>query len=328
MEQTGCVDERTRADVRDALTSGRQAVDAHVASRARQGHDAKEESLTEILLVTAGDTLRYVEFSRHDEAKVGADWLWWFVDETGECFGLLVQAKRMRIERGRYKISFGYQSGGQSQMDLLLRASTRLGVASAYLLYCGDRAFRGDLTCGPQHSEGTCNTCDRAGVSVLSALCARYLCTGTDPSAVVQLGIRDLERRAFEASVPLEDMADPRPTGLQVHDSNIGTVSTELATFLTTPQVGVRQIAKQFFAPVSEMRSTSLSHAVLAPHPVTTVPLFGPVPPDDGHYGVPYFAHVLRGLRHELPEQVREVLAGQALPAGYETLAGLVLINV
>lgn len=161
-------------------------------ARAAQGHGAKEETLTEILLAAASDRVRYVEFNGAEEASVGADWLWWFVDESGECLGLLVQAKRLKLKGSKWKIDFGYRSGGESQMQKLLDASTHLGVASAYVLYCGDWAYRGDLTCGPRHTGESCNLCDRAGVSMLAGLCAKYLSIGSDPEAFIDLGLDDV----------------------------------------------------------------------------------------------------------------------------------------
>lgn len=96
-------------------------------------------------------------------------------------------------------------------------------------------------------------------------------------------------------------MADPRPTNLQVEDLNLPVSTLEVATFLMTPQAGVRQIAKQLLDHVSEMRRTVLSQSAVAEGAVAASPIFAVLPADTGHYGVPYFEHILRGLRPALP---------------------------
>jgi hypothetical protein len=282
------------------------------------------------LLVGAADRVRFVEFNRTQEALVGADWLWWFVDETGECFGLLVQAKRLKLKGSRWTIDFGYRSGTESQMVKLLDASTHLGVAAAYVLYFGDRTYRGNLTCGPEHSAGSCNLCDRAGVSVLAGLCAQYLSIGSDLDAVVDLGLGDVARAAFEASIPLEDMADPRPTDLRVEDLNLSVATQEVSEFLMTPQAGARQIAKQLLDHVSEMRSRVLSHGAVTEGAIATAPIFRVLPADTGPYGVPYLEYILRGLRSALPAEVLRAVEGRGAepPEGYGDLAGIVLVEV
>lgn len=329
--QSGGVDEGAWGDVRDALKAGREAVDSHVAVRAAQGHDSREDALTEILLANAATPgrVRYAQFNQNQEGAVGADWLWWFVDVTGEGFGLLVQAKRLKFERSQPTIDFGYQSGGESQMDKLFRAADIFGVPAAYVLYCGDRSFRGDLTCGPEHSEVTCNLCDRAGVSIIAGLCASEAVKNNAPVAVIDLGGSGAARDAFTASIPLEDLADARPTGLQVADPNLDVVSGELTSFLLTPQAGARQVAKQFFEGVSHVRRSSFSQAAPAPTVVASTPVFEEVPGDTGHFAFPYFEHILRGLRSSLPAAVTALLDGVSEPpAGYEGLAGVAVFEV
>jgi hypothetical protein len=324
------VDDGAWGDVREGLAAGRKAVDSHVAVRAAQGHDAREDTLTEILLSVAAvpGRVRYAQFNQNEEGLVGADWLWWFVDDTGEGFGLLVQAKRLKFEHSQPTIDFGYQSGGESQMDKLLRAADIFGVPAAYVLYCGDRAFRGDLTCGPEHSEVSCNLCDRAGVSIIAGLCASEAVKNNAPVAVIDLGGSGAGRDAFVASIPIEDLADARPTGLQIADPNLDVASEELTSFLLTPQAGSRQVAKQFFERVSHLRRSSFSHAAPAATVAASTPVFGEVPRDTGHFAVPYFEHILRGLRSALPAEVLAVVHGEEVPAGYEDLAGVAVFDV
>lgn len=328
--ESGAMDEGAWRDVRDALKAGREAVDSHVGVRASQGHESREDTLTEILLANAArpGRVRYAQFNQNEEGAVGADWLWWFVDDTGEGFGLLVQAKRLKFDRSQPAIDFGYQSGGESQMDKLFRAADTFGVPAAYVLYCGDRSFRKDLRCGPEHAEVSCNLCDRAGVSIVAGLCASEAVKNNAPVAVIDLGGSGAARDAFTASIPLEDLADARPTALQVADPNLDLVSNELTSFLLTPQAGARQVAKQFFEGVSHVRRSSFSQAAPAPTVVASTPIFDEVPGDTGHFGVAHFGHILRGLRSAPPAEVLAVVGGEELPAGYEDLAGVAVFEV
>jgi hypothetical protein len=82
------------ADTLAAFTRGRLEVDECVRQSASQGHTWNEEPATERLIMAAHPEARYVAFSRTHEEAIGADRLWWFVDESGECGGALVQAKK------------------------------------------------------------------------------------------------------------------------------------------------------------------------------------------------------------------------------------------
>jgi hypothetical protein len=56
----------------------------------------------------------YADFTRHEEAAVGADWLWW-VDDASECFGMLVQAKRLHCKGNTWTIDFQANKGEQNE---------------------------------------------------------------------------------------------------------------------------------------------------------------------------------------------------------------------
>lgn len=55
--------------------------------------------------------------------------------------------------------------------------------------------------------------------------------------------------------------------------------------------------------------------------------LFRDIPDDHGHFPVPYLAHMLRGLRAEAPDYVRDVLEGRTPPAWVtDRVAGIVVV--
>ncbi len=69
----------------------------------------------------AAAAVSVVPFTQHAEAVSGADWVWWWVDSTS-AYGMLVQAKRLTMNQGRWRFDFGYpqrdgQSAGESEVD-------------------------------------------------------------------------------------------------------------------------------------------------------------------------------------------------------------------
>ena len=45
--------------------------------------------------MAAYSQIEAIEFTRREEGVVGADCLWWWLDRNGECYGMLVQAKKL-----------------------------------------------------------------------------------------------------------------------------------------------------------------------------------------------------------------------------------------
>jgi hypothetical protein len=78
-------------------------------------------------------------FSKRQEGVVGAGWLWWWIDDTGCCFGTLTQAKRLPRDGRRWKINFGYQRG--DQLDQVLQCADRFDLPAVYLLLCAPRVL-------------------------------------------------------------------------------------------------------------------------------------------------------------------------------------------
>jgi hypothetical protein len=303
-----------------ALVRGRLAVEKRWAEGVEREHEPAEEVLTDRLLGAAHPEVAYAWFNQRQEGLVGADWLWWFVDEIGEAFGLLVQAKKLVRVGEKWKVGIDYESSGELQIKRLLRTSDELDVPAAYVLYSGDSSYRVGLTCGFDHVDG-CERCARSGVTILPALEAESL-VGTWAAGA------DLYRSAR----PLEDLAALNTE--RVYDLNLKTVTPALKQFLLMPQTGSRSVARELFRQVSGLRSAQLSHAADAQVDVGSVdigsvPIFAVLPADRGHMSRPYYPHVLQGLRTELPAEVVALFAGEPAAATlFEHLAGAALLRI
>jgi hypothetical protein len=77
-------------DVLTALTYARTVAEDHMIRADRAGISWREETISELLWVNAQPYILCADFARHEESVVGADWLWWWLDSSGECFGMLV----------------------------------------------------------------------------------------------------------------------------------------------------------------------------------------------------------------------------------------------
>jgi hypothetical protein len=309
-----------------AFARGRQAVDSYVSESARRGHAWGEESATERLLMAAWPEVSYAQFNRPQEKVIGADWLWWFVDLTGECFGVIIQAKKMKQTKTGLTVDFKYPRNTGQQIMNLFATAREFDLPAAYILYCGDLEYRRDSNswcpaCSGEDSR--CRRCERAGTLLLPALAADQLRSQT-PSIAAEDAFRD--------GFPLEDAVDRNvSTEPLVRDLNIRSLDLPLRKFLTTPQHGPREIAKMMFEVVSNMRRGQFS-AVAPERPVISdenVFIFSATPRDTGHFRTPYYPHILNGLRRRLPEYVEPVMSG-ALPPGNlsDRLAGMVVVQI
>jgi hypothetical protein len=313
--------------LRAALVRGRLAVDGYVAQLQEQGSDTwLEEHATERLYMAAWPYVRWVAFNRQQEGVTGADWLWWWVDSSGECFGVLVQAKILkRKPRGGWSIDFLHRGG--EQMDSLLQAADYFQIPAAYVLYCGNTHYRRGLTCGSRHTPESCLRCERAGVSIVSALIAKHV------AGKPVLGFPTADQSAQDAfhwADPVEDLAMPSTMSQPILDLNMQRASTELRAFLAQEQRGVRHVARLIFSAVSRMRTGQFALSLDEKVDVgVKAAVFGSLPTDSGHFGRQYFPHILRGLRKELPAYVTRVFQGEDAPAwAADRLAGIVLVEL
>ncbi|MEU6621880.1 hypothetical protein ABZ926_14040 [Streptomyces litmocidini] len=276
---------------------------------------------TQVLLAEASPRIQFQEFTSAEEAEAGADWMWWWVDRDGTCFGLLTQAKILKVSGRRWAVDFGYTTKGhaQSQINKLIEAAEPYSVPAAYVLYCGDRKYRATIECSRTHRGVLCRDRERVGVSVVCALVAQK-------AARLHQNAAGLE--VFHDAVPVEDITSP-VEGLDepVH-SLVRELDEELARFLRQPQRGARRVAKELLRPLERIRRGQFARAATLEQAVLTAgALFQNVPADRGHFSVPYLDHVLRGLRTGVPDYVRDVMEGRAPSAGVANgLGGIVVI--
>ncbi|TKS96378.1 hypothetical protein [Streptomyces lasalocidi] len=309
-----------------AFTRGRQAVDSYVSESARREHNWGEESATERLLMAAWPDVPYAPFNRRQEKAIGADWLWWFVDLTGECFGIIVQAKKMKQTKTGLTVDFKYPKSTGQQMNDLFTTAREFNLPAAYMLYCGDTQYRRDSNSWCPACSGKdphCRRCERAGTLLLPALAADHLRFHT-PSIAAEDAFRD--------GFPLEDAVDRNvSTKPLIQDLNIRSLDPPLREFLVTPQHGPREIAKMMFEVVSRMRRGQFS-AVAPERPAISneeTLVFPATPRDTGHFRTPYYPHILNGLRRRLPEYVEPVMNGTLPPSDLsDRLAGMILVRI
>ncbi len=73
----------------------------------------------------------------------------WWLDESGEAFGMLVQAKRLLRRPGKWDVDFGFNEGAQRRA--LIETGRDLNVAPMYAIYEGTSSGGG----GVLPTEGT-----------------------------------------------------------------------------------------------------------------------------------------------------------------------------
>jgi hypothetical protein len=279
-----------------------------------------EESVTDVAVHAGLPEVRVVQFNRQQEGRaVGADYLWWWLArDSGECFGMLVQAKRLRRESGRWTVDIGHRDG--RQLGDLRRTSNHFDVPAMFAVYTGGRVFRRDLPCFHGGETRDCLGCRRMAISVMSA----YQLWDTWESP------RDTATVFLNGSIALEDLVDPALNAGKVWDVNLREIGPgELRDFLTREQGGPREIAKRIFKAVAAQRAMSFGAALAEPVTVAGAPIFSSVPMDRGHYPSSYFEHFLRGLRTSPPTYVLDAQAGRAMPSDVvDRVAGLVLVSV
>jgi len=249
----------------------------------RDGSAWREETISELVWQAARPYVMYADFTRHQEAAVGADWLWWWVDHTGECFGMLVQAKRLHCQGSNWTIDF--RTNKSEQMRRLFRTANLFSVPAAYVLYMGSVDYRASFSCGPDH-HARCEPCRKASVSVMAGLLASM----TSPSP------RDGANEALNSSVPLENLADPGAEPGPIYDLNLRNTDGDLRTFLLERQSGAKRIARTMFDAVSNVRSGMLSQDVADHIDTDRDAVFCDVPLDSAHFGVSYFSHTKEKL--------------------------------
>lgn len=300
----------------DALTRIRRQAEGHMDHQDRTGLGWSEETVTEIAIGAGLPFVKPIPFNRRQESAVGADWLWWWLDRSSEeCFGMLVQAKRIKHEGNKWKLDVDHGNGRQ-QLSLI-ESAEQLEVPAIYGVYTGGMVLRKDLGCR-HRLPSPCSACIRMAITMMPAF---SLSPAWEQDALADL--------TFAEGVPLEDLGDPlKPAGL-VKDVNFrGLPDGELRDFLTEQQTGPREVAKKIFRSVSTRRAGQKSAVLTRPVEVAGEQVFHELPGDRGHFAAAYYPHFFGGLRRSPPNYLRDVMAGIEPPAEITRLsAGVVLIT-
>jgi hypothetical protein len=67
-----------------AFARARKRAERHMIGCERDGSSWREETISELVWQAARPYVMFADFTRRQEAAVGADWLWWWVDHDGE----------------------------------------------------------------------------------------------------------------------------------------------------------------------------------------------------------------------------------------------------
>lgn len=303
-----------------ALRKGRMAVDGYVRDSRAAFQEWTEETATEMLSIGVAPHVVTIKTSRAQESRMGADWLWWWIDSDGVCFGMLSQAKRMHGRRGSRKLDFLYANKNGRQLNLLMKAASDLQVPAVYALYFGPPEDRPDLVCGDHDEE--CGRCDLAGVSILTALEAWEISMHPEVAA----------SQSFAQATPLERLPFFHGNGhAQFWYRSLlreGSFTPGLDDFLKHPQKGASAAARALLDAVTYRRIFQFSAPSSVSVDMGSAPRFPRVPSDRGHFGVPYFEHILNGLRSAPPAYVMELLSGYPVPSWLHTqVDGVVLVR-
>lgn len=296
----------TAGGVLAAFTRIRQAAETYMDKRDLAGDGWNEEVVTALAVTEGRPQVDVVEFNRNQEGRgpnaLGADYLWWWLDgATGECFGMLVQAKPMKRHGDRWQVDVTHRSG--KQLGDLLRAAQELQVPAVYAVYTGGLVYRESLAClhsgRKEHARRLpterCLACRRMAISMVTAY--QVSAVWESPQMTGDLALNE--------SVPVEDLVDPAVPSPAVWDLNLRALSDpQLLDFLIEPQEGAREIARRIFRLVADHRRGAFSAASAELLRVDGAPIFTDVPEDRGHFPGPYYRHILQGLRTSPPGYV------------------------
>lgn len=263
-----------------------------------------ETVVSEIVMSRAAAAVSVVPFSQPAEAISGADWVWWWVDATS-AYGMLVQAKRLTVNRGQWHFDFGYRSSTGSQQSALRSTAASLDLVPVYALYLGTGDYRHWEPCPDGHRGRRCSSCVKRSVSLMPALLA-------------EAEVANDSTTTYERSVALEELWTPSPTGSLLIPALRQQLDPELADFLITPQMGARAVARATIDRVLRARAGQFGAVSASDRSMMRDgghdelgSVFRQLPTDAGHWGVPYFEHVLDPLRHAPPDYVLEIESGE-----------------
>lgn len=159
-----------------------------------------EETITETILLDLKTqypgNVKVIAYSKPQEAKTGADWIWSFVSaDRSKSATMLVQAKRLQDAELKYsgiKRKIGKRVPPVRQIDQLLDTARRLGIPAVYAFY--------------NHVSNT--------IRVPQKCCSLK---STDPNQVFGFGISVAEAPIVERKLPDERFDTHRDHSIPLH---------------------------------------------------------------------------------------------------------------
>jgi hypothetical protein len=105
----------------------------------REQHQLGEETITDLislaLKTSQKQSVRMINYTKPQEGRNGADWLWIFYDpSTRQAIGIRIQAKIINFKSNRYP-HLHYTKNGIKQIDKLERLAIRDHVTPLYVFY-------------------------------------------------------------------------------------------------------------------------------------------------------------------------------------------------
>jgi hypothetical protein len=263
-----------------------------------------ETTITEIVLSRTAKVITVAPFTQRAESTSGADWIWWWLDDTA-AYGMLVQAKRLTVTAGKWHFDFEYPRGTGDQRSSLMSTAAALDLVPVYAIYLGTADYRGWEPCPDGHTPERCVSCIKRTLSLMPAILARDMYTRTAAAT-------------YSCSIALEDAQTSGDTRGPVIPTLLPHLAPELYDFLMTKQSGVLGVSRAMIDRVLNARTGQFSAVAT---PVETVPngghdllgrVFPDVPADTGHWGFPYFNQILDPLKHVPPDYVLALESGAA----------------
>ncbi|MEU5068935.1 hypothetical protein AB0G95_33390 [Streptomyces virginiae] len=208
----------------------------------------EEEYVTIRLTRLLQPQIRYARFNKRQEGRVGGDYILWWVDRSGECFGCLLQAKNINRQGRSWHIGFQHPGGTGKQMRRLFETADLFKIPAGFVLYAGERIYRSQMRCESAHRNRVpCYERDGAAVTLVPALVAER------EMRLAEAAPWHPDRSAVEVfcqwAKPLIEVTAPGTYGASdlYRSLDLGDADHGLRDFLSTDQVGARRVARHIF---------------------------------------------------------------------------------